>query len=100
MFQQQDKYHKINYFNIECVIGTQKEVKICGITFSLDSEAAYAANVTDKIHKLENVLNLWRQRNLTMEERQKKIKERTNNCKIAEEIEKALSIKETALKIP
>ena len=61
------QYFKINYMGCEYIIVSQKEAKICGIVFSTDREAAYELNVIDKIHKLQNILNLWRQRNLTME---------------------------------
>ncbi len=44
-----------------------KKVKICGITFSNDSEEAYTDNIMEKITKLERQLNIWRQRNLTLQ---------------------------------
>jgi exonuclease III len=44
-----------------------KSVKICGITFSNSDECAYQENIIDKIDKLERQLNIWRQRNLTLQ---------------------------------
>jgi exonuclease III len=44
----------------------QESVKICGITFSNNTEIAYKENVLNKIVKLERQLNIWRQRNLTL----------------------------------
>jgi len=43
------------------------EVKICGITYSNNVEIAYDSNINDKIDKLKNQLQLWRQRNLSLE---------------------------------
>jgi exonuclease III/flavodoxin len=48
-------------------IKNQDTVKICGITYSLDKDEAYKQNVTNKITKMERQLNIWRQRNLTLE---------------------------------
>jgi len=45
------------------------KVKICGITFSNDPKIAYQDNIKNKIDKLERQLNIWRQRNLTLEGR-------------------------------
>jgi exonuclease III len=45
----------------------QNEVCICGITFSNDKKIAYKKNIEEKITKLERQLNIWRQRNLTLE---------------------------------
>ena len=55
--------------NNNCIIKTKESVKICGITFSPNTETAYEDNVNEKINKLERKLNIWRQRNLTMEGR-------------------------------
>jgi len=43
------------------------KVKICGITFSNNNEEAYKENILDKISKLERHLNIWKQRNLTLQ---------------------------------
>ncbi len=48
-------------------IFSQNKVKICGITFSNDPNVAYNENVKEKIIKLERQLNIWRQRNLTLQ---------------------------------
>jgi len=45
----------------------QDSVKICGITFSNDRETAYEHNIRERIDKLKNQLNVWRQRHLTLE---------------------------------
>jgi len=45
----------------------QEKVKICGITFSNDKNLAYESNIQVRIDKLKNQLNIWRQRNLTLE---------------------------------
>jgi hypothetical protein len=42
-------------------------VCICGITYSNDDNKSYNENITNKILKLERQLNIWRQRNLTLE---------------------------------
>jgi exonuclease III len=49
------------------VITSQDKVKICGITFSNNKDLAYNDNISEKIDKLERQLNIWRQRNLTLE---------------------------------
>jgi len=49
------------------IITDQDAVKVCGITFSNNEEVAYKENVTKKIDKLEGQLNVWRQRNLTLQ---------------------------------
>jgi len=53
--------------NQRIVITTQESVKICGITFSSNKETAYQANIKDKILKMERQLNIWRQRNVSIE---------------------------------
>jgi len=55
--------HRNENFNVT----EQKSVTICGITFSNDKEESYSRNVLQKIAKLERQLNIWRQRNLTLE---------------------------------
>jgi exonuclease III len=45
----------------------QDEVCICGITFSNNKTIAYKRNINEKIVKLERQLDIWRQRNLTLE---------------------------------
>ncbi len=45
----------------------QKSVKICGITFSNNNLVSYKENILDRITKLERQLNIWRQRNLSLE---------------------------------
>ncbi len=52
--------------NIIKIIDSNK-VKICGITFSNCNEEAYKDNILEKILKLERQLNIWRQRNLTLQ---------------------------------
>jgi len=48
-------------------ISEQKKVKICGMTFANDLSVTYKDNVINRIEKLERQLNIWRQRNLTLE---------------------------------
>jgi hypothetical protein len=57
----------INFKGKTFSIVSQPKVKICGITFSNDNEMAYQDNITEKIIKLERQLNIWRQRNLSLE---------------------------------
>jgi hypothetical protein len=57
---------KINSGNKEIVIVNQKSVKICGITFSTSKEISYEENIVKRIDKLTRILNVWRQRNLTL----------------------------------
>jgi len=57
---------KITSDTQEYTIHDQEKVKICGITFSNNSEIAYKENIQDKITKCERQLNIWRQRNLTL----------------------------------
>jgi len=49
------------------IINTKESVKICGITFSNNSNLAYEKNITDKIVKMERQLLMWLQRGLTLE---------------------------------
>ena len=49
------------------LIQSKSKVKICGITFSNDPDEAYQDNIKIKILKLERQLNIWRQRNLSLE---------------------------------
>jgi len=49
------------------IIADQDSVKICGITFSNSKEIAYKENIIKRIDKLEKQLNIWRQRNLTLQ---------------------------------
>jgi len=64
---QNQRQFKIKSQNNEYILQDQKEVKICGLVFSNDFEAAYNQNVKDKINKMEGQLNVWRQRNLTLQ---------------------------------
>jgi len=66
----QTKDHEIfeintSHSNIKIVEG--KKVNICGITFSNKIELAYQDNTLNKIDKLERQLNIWKQRNLTLQ---------------------------------
>jgi len=53
--------------NMIIKIKESTKVKICGITFSNNSDEAYKENILDKISKLERHLNIWKQRNLTLQ---------------------------------
>jgi len=48
-------------------IKTQEAVKVFGITFSSNKELAYEANIKERIIKMERQLNIWRQRNVSIE---------------------------------
>jgi len=61
------KSFKLKHKGEEVVILEQKSVKICGITFSNDCLISYRENILDRITKLERQLNIWRQRNLSLE---------------------------------
>jgi hypothetical protein len=56
----------ITYRGNNLSIFNQDEVTICGISFSNDKSIAYEKNITNKIHKLQRQLNIWKQRNLTL----------------------------------
>ena len=57
----------IRYNNQIIKLSDVDKVKICGITFSNNKEIAYNENIINKITKLERQLNIWRQRNLTLQ---------------------------------
>ncbi len=57
----------ITYNGSQITIIEQTTVCICGITFSRTPSIAYNKNITEKITKLERQLNIWRQRNLSLE---------------------------------
>ncbi len=61
------KQFKIKYNEEVITITSQDSVKICGITYSNDKEVSYDENILKKIIKMERQLNIWRQRNLTLE---------------------------------
>ena len=61
------KQFRINYNQEIITITSQDSVKICGITFSNDKEFAYNQNIRNKILKMERQLNIWRQRNISLE---------------------------------
>lgn len=49
------------------VLHTTNSVKICGIYFPLDLDNSYEHNIVQKIHQLQVQLNLWKQRQLSIE---------------------------------
>jgi hypothetical protein len=57
----------VKYRGSELILHDQDQVTICGICFSNDKNLAHRKNVDDKIIKMERQLNIWRQRNLTLE---------------------------------
>jgi hypothetical protein len=61
------KQFNIRYNKDIITITSQDSVKICGITFSNDKDTAYNENIVNKIHKMERQLNIWRQRNISLE---------------------------------
>ena len=60
------KAFKIKYNDSIVIINSQLSVKICGITFSTNPDIAYSKNISDQISKMQKKLNMWRQRNLTI----------------------------------
>jgi hypothetical protein len=61
------KQFRIKYNQENITIINQDSVKICGITFSNDKEYAYNENIKKKVLKMERQLNIWRQRNISLE---------------------------------
>ncbi len=61
------KQFKLEHNGKSYDIVEQDSVKICGITYSNDIDIAYKENIINRIVKLERQLNIWRQRNLTIE---------------------------------
>jgi exonuclease III len=59
--------HIIRDLNKSHVITESIQVKICGATFSNKKELMYQDNIIKKIDKLSKQLNIWKQRNLTLE---------------------------------
>jgi len=57
----------VNYMNNKYKIETINKLKICGKTFSYDSATETKENIEDKIIKLEKQLQMWKQRNLSLE---------------------------------
>jgi hypothetical protein len=64
---QVSKVFEIRYGGNTINIRNQNSVKICGITYATDKNESYTQNVSNKITKLERQLNIWRQRNLSLE---------------------------------
>jgi len=61
-----NQFRKAYHVN-NSVIESVESVKICGITFSNNSDLAYQKNIRDKIIKLERQLIMWLSRGLTFE---------------------------------
>ena len=55
-----------SYLNNDLIINHKHQITICGNCLSLDPSICYKANITDKIAKLCNQLNLWKGRHLTI----------------------------------
>ena len=55
-----------SYLNDDLIITHKPQITICGNCLSLDSSVSYKANITNKIAKLCNQLNLWKGRHLTI----------------------------------
>ena len=56
----------VNYDNLTIQIEHGEAVTVCGNYISVDENAAYQKNITEKIIKLEQQLNRWKGRNLTI----------------------------------
>ena len=54
------------YLNNDLTINHKTQITICGNCLSLDPSVSYKSNISDKILKLCNQLNLWKSRNLTI----------------------------------
>ena len=54
------------YNHTQFQIQHKHSITICGNLLSLDTNECYKANITEKINKLEQQLNRWRGRNLTI----------------------------------
>ena len=52
---------------MECIDLTNNSVKILGIHFSYNKKTEYEENFIKLIKKIENVLKIWRIRNLTVQ---------------------------------
>ena len=52
---------------MECIDLTKNSVKILGIHFSYNKKIENEENFIKLIKKIENVLKIWRMRNLTVE---------------------------------
>ena len=63
----QPRKFEIRHKESNVTLYDQESVNICGITFSNNIEISYKNNIANKIVKLERKLNIWRQRNLTIE---------------------------------
>ena len=57
---------KATYLNNELTLGHKQEITICGNCLSLDNTRCYEVNITNKISKLRNQLNLWKTRQLSI----------------------------------
>ena len=60
---------KLTYKNVTAIIHTQEAITVCGLTLSTNSGLAYEQNIKKNISKMERQLNIWKQRNLTLEGR-------------------------------
>ncbi len=60
---------QLDIYGSDVQLNTNKEITICGKTFSLDPQIEETKNINDKIDKLERQLNMWRKRKLTIEGR-------------------------------
>ena len=56
----------ITYNDTVYNITSQESVKITGLTFSYDKQIGHEKNVTNQIDKLEDIINKWKCRNLTL----------------------------------
>jgi hypothetical protein len=59
--------HEIRDTSNTYLINEVEAVKICGISFSNSKIITYKENIINKIDKLSKQLNIWRQRNLTLQ---------------------------------
>lgn len=65
--QENNSIENVEIDNSGNVVMTKDKVKICGIYFGNNKEDTYSLNVTDKINKLQGILNNLKRRYLTLE---------------------------------
>ena len=55
-----------NFFTEKNYIWTKGPVKFLGVNVSLDNNEMYVLNYESQLKKLQNILDIWRQRDLTL----------------------------------
>ena len=60
---------RVTYLDKEIVIHAVNDIKICGNHVSKNHDLAYSKNVSSRKASLEKILNSWKRRNLTINEK-------------------------------